>query len=315
MFEKIIALIEKYDKIIIHRHQKPDGDALGSQLGLLGIIRDSYPEKQVYAVGDMTPRYAFMASAPMDEIDDSVYEGALAIILDTSAKELISDSRYTSAAATARLDHHLFVEKIADEEVTDSSFESCCGLVAAMAMEAGLSVSAASAKALYTGMITDSGRFRYSSTTANTFRVAAFLIDKGFDTADIYRNLYSDELFFIQLRAKFVLRINVTPDRVGYIYTTKEEAAEYGADSFTLSRGMVNVMSEVKGIDSWVNFTETESGVLCEIRSSLYNINPIAVKYGGGGHQMASGATLKDREEAMSLLEDLNALGREGGRV
>ena len=315
MFEKIIALIEKYDKIIIHRHQKPDGDALGSQLGLLGIIRDNYPEKQVYAVGDMTPRYAFMASAPMDEIDDSTYEGALAIILDTSAKELISDSRYTSAAATARLDHHLFVEKIADEEVTDSSFESCCGLVAAMAMEAGLSVSAASAKALYTGMITDSGRFRYSSTTANTFRVAAFLIDKGFDTADIYRNLYSDELFFIQLRAKFVLRINVTPDRVGYIYTTKEEAAEYGADSFTLSRGMVNVMSEVKGIDSWVNFTETESGVLCEIRSSLYNINPIAVKYGGGGHQMASGATLKDREEAMSLLEDLNALGREGGRV
>lgn len=315
MFEKIIALIEKYDKIIIHRHQKPDGDALGSQLGLLGIIRDSYPEKQVYAVGDMTPRYAFMASAPMDEIDDSTYEDALAIILDTSAKELISDSRYTSAAATARLDHHLFVEKIADEEVTDSSFESCCGLVAAMAMEAGLSVSAASAKALYTGMITDSGRFRYSSTTANTFRVAAFLIDKGFDTADIYRNLYSDELFFIQLRAKFVLRINVTPDRVGYIYTTKEEAAEYGADSFTLSRGMVNVMSEVKGIDSWVNFTETESGVLCEIRSSLYNINPIAVKYGGGGHQMASGATLKNREEAMSLLEDLNALGREGGRV
>lgn len=315
MFEKIIALIEKYDKIIIHRHQKPDGDALGSQLGLLGIIRDSYPEKQVYAVGDMTPRYAFMASAPMDEIDDSTYEGALAIILDTSAKELICDSRYTMAEATARLDHHLFVEKIADEEVTDSSFESCCGLVAAMAMEAGLSVSAASAKALYTGMITDSGRFRYSSTTANTFRVAAFLIDKGFDTADIYRNLYSDELFFIQLRAKFVLRINVTPDRVGYIYTTKEEAAEYGADSFTLSRGMVNVMSEVKGIDSWVNFTETESGVLCEIRSSLYNINPIAVKYGGGGHQMASGATLKDREEAMSLLEDLNALGREGGRV
>ena len=315
MFEKIIALIEKYDKIIIHRHQKPDGDALGSQLGLLGIIRDSYPEKQVYAVGDMTPRYAFMAEREMDEIDDSVYEGALAIILDTSAKELISDSRYTMAEATARLDHHLFVEKIADEEVTDSSFESCCGLVAAMAMEAGLSVSAASAKALYTGMITDSGRFRYSSTTANTFRVAAFLIDKGFDTADIYRNLYSDELFFIQLRAKFVLRINVTPDRVGYIYTTKEEAAEYGADSFTLSRGMVNVMSEVKGIDSWVNFTETESGVLCEIRSSLYNINPIAVKYGGGGHQMASGATLKDREEAMSLLEDLNALGREGGRA
>ena len=226
MFEKIIALIEKYDKIIIHRHQKPDGDALGSQLGLLGIIRDSYPEKQVYAVGDMTPRYAFMAEREMDEIDDSVYEGALAIILDTSAKELISDSRYTMAEATARLDHHLFVEKIADEEVTDSSFESCCGLVTAFAKECGLTVSPVAAKLLYTGMITDSGRFRYDSTNAQTHTMAAFLMERGFDTADIFRNLYSDDLTFIQLRAKFVLKIQTTPHRVAFIYTDRAEADE-----------------------------------------------------------------------------------------
>jgi len=67
-------------------------------------------------------------------------------------------------------------------------------------------------------------------------------------------------------------------------------------------------MAEIRGIDSWVNFTETEAGVLCEIRSNRYNINPIAVKYGGGGHQKASGATLRDKEEAMRLLDDLNAL-------
>ena len=77
---------------------------------------------------------------------------------------------------------------------------------------------------------------------------------------------------------------------------------------FTISRGMVNVMGEIRGIDTWVNFTETESGILCEIRSSKYNINPIAVKYGGGGHQKASGCTLADRAETMALLEDLNAL-------
>ena len=59
---------------------------------------------------------------------------------------------------------------------------------------------------------------------------------------------------------------------------------------------------------TWVNFTETEAGVLCEIRSSKYNINPIAVKYGGGGHQKASGCTLSNREEAIRLLDDLNSL-------
>ena len=307
MFDKILSLIEKYDKIIIHRHKNPDGDALGSQLGLYHIIKDTYPEKEVYVVGDLTPRYAFMLTKEMDEIADDVYRGALAIVLDTSAKSLISDDRYTLAEATARMDHHLFVEKICDEELTATSYESCAGLVAAMAEAGGLKVSEVAAKALYTGMITDSGRFRYDSTSSETFRVASFLMERKFSTSDIYRNLYADELFFIQLRAKFVLKIQLATPKVAYIYTEKEEAKSFGADSFTISRGMVNVMGEIKGIESWVNFTETDDGVLCEIRSNTHNINTIAVKYGGGGHQKASGATLKDRDEAMKLLADLVA--------
>ena len=311
MFEQILELIRRYDRIIIHRHKNPDGDALGSQIGLKHILRDSFPNKEIFAVGDMTPRYAFMVDQPMDDVTDEMYRGALAIVLDTSAKALISDDRYAAADATARLDHHIFCEKIADAEVTDTSFESCCGLVTALAIEGNLTVSPMAAKALYTGMITDSGRFRYDSTSAQTFRMASFLMERPFDTADIYRNLYADELAFIQLRARFTLKIQTTPQRVAYIYTTREEAASYDADNFTLSRGMVNTMSEIRGIDSWVNFTETEDGVLCEIRSSRYNINPIAVKYGGGGHQKASGATLKNKEEAMRLLDDLNALAEE----
>ena len=307
MFEKILSLIEKYERIIIHRHKNPDGDALGSQMGLLHMIKDTYPNKEVYAVGDLTPRYSFMLTQPMDEISDELYKGALAIVLDTSAKALISDERYTLADATARLDHHLFVEKICDEEITATSYESCAGLVAAMAMEGGLTVSSVCAKALYTGMITDSGRFRYDSTSSETFRVASFLMERKFDTSTIYRNLYADELSFIQLRAKFVLKIQLATAKVAYIYTDKAEAESYGADSFTISRGMVNTMGEIRGVESWVNFTETDEGVLCEIRSNTHNINPIAVKYGGGGHQKASGATLKNREEAMALLADLIA--------
>ena len=311
MFENIVNLIKKYDKIIIHRHKNPDGDALGSQIGLYHIIKDSYPEKQVYMVGDMTPRYAFMAGKEMDVLSDDDFSGALSIILDSGAPSLVSDDRYSLAAATARIDHHLFVEKFTDEEVIDTSFESCCGEIAALAMESGLMLSAVGAKALYTGMITDSGRFRYDSTSAKTHRLASFLMERDFDTTDIYRNLYSDDLANIQLRAKFTLKIQTTHYRTAYIYTTLDEARATGADTFSISRGMVGTMAEIKGIDSWVNFTETEDGVLCEIRSSKYNINPIAVKYGGGGHQKASGATLKDREEAMRLLADLNALTEE----
>ena len=311
MFETIKQLISQYPRIIIHRHKNPDGDALGAQMGLKQILIDNYPDKKILAVGDMTPRYSFMVTSPLDDVADEEYEGALAIVLDTSAKALISDDRYTTATATARIDHHVFCETITENEVTDTSFESCCGMIAAMAIECGWKVSPDAAKSLYTGMITDSGRFRYDSTSAQTFRLASFLMEQKFDTTDIYQNLYSDELSSIQLRAKFTLKIQTTPHRVAYIYTPIEEAKSYGVDDFTLSRGMVNVMSEIRGIDTWVNFTESENGVLCEIRSNLYNINPIAVKYGGGGHQKASGATLKNREEAMALLADLNALSEE----
>lgn len=311
MFEQILELVVRYPRIILHRHKNPDGDALGSQLGLKHILRDSFPDKEIFVVGDMSDRYAFMVDEPMDEVPDEAYEGALAMVLDTSAKALICDERYATATATARMDHHIFCEEICGVEVTDTSFESCCGLVTAFAKECGLTVSPVAAKLLYTGMITDSGRFRYDSTNAQTHTMAAFLMERGFDTADIFRNLYSDDLTFIQLRAKFVLKIQTTPHRVAYIYTDCAETDSYlesGVSSFTISRGMVNTMGEIRGIDSWVNFTETADGVLCEIRSGKYNINPIAVKYGGGGHQKASGCTLKDREEAMKLLDDLNSL-------
>ena len=308
MFEAVMSAIREYNRIIIHRHKNPDGDALGSQLGLSGILKENFPDKEILCVGDTSVRYAFMGYTP-DEVADDAYNGALAIILDTSAATLISDDRYTTAAKTVRIDHHIFCEEIAQIEVTDTSYESCCGLITAFAMECDLKVPSDAAKALYTGMITDSGRFRYDSVSPNTFRCAAFLMEQNFRTDDIYRNLYADDFAFIQLRARFVLKIQFAGCGVAYIYTTKEEAASYDADNFTLSRGMVNVMGEIRGVDIWVNFTEADEGVLCEIRSSLYNINPIAKKYGGGGHAKASGATLKNREEAMAMLEDLKAIG------
>ncbi len=308
MFEHILKEIKAFDTIIIHRHKNPDGDALGSQLGLKHILCDNFPEKKILVVGDGAGRYSFMEGSVMDEVADEVYTDALAIVLDTSAKHLISDERYTTAARTARIDHHIFVETICDEEVTDTSFESCCGLVTAFAMECGLEVSPAAAKALYTGMVTDSGRFRYDATTAQTFRLASFLMERKFDTNEIYRELYADDYDRILLKAKYVLKIQFTDRKVAYIYTTKEELAESGADIFSISRGMVGTMSDIKGVDIWVNFTETDKGVLCELRSSKYNINPIAVKYGGGGHAKASGATVADKETAMAMLADLNAM-------
>ena len=310
MFTQLLEKIKEFDTIVIHRHSNPDGDALGSQIGLKNILKENFPEKTVYVVGDMTARFSFMEDSVMDVIDDSVYENALAIVLDTSASHLISDDRYKTAKATARMDHHIFCEKICELEVTDPSYESCCGLITEFAIKCGLRLNPLAAKSLYTGMVTDSGRFRYDSTTSQTFRLASRLLEERFDTGEVYAGLYADDFEHVKLRAQFILKINFTECNVGYIYTTKEELASYGVSTFTISRGMVGTMGDLRGVDIWVNFTETEEGVLAELRSSKYNINTVAVKYGGGGHQKASGATLENREVAMAMLEDLNEIIR-----
>lgn len=311
MFEQILSEIRMHDCIIIHRHSNPDGDALGSQIGLKQILQKNFPHKRVLAVGDSSRRFGFMDGSQMDLVPDEAYQGALAVILDTSAKALISDDRYSLAERSVRIDHHIFCEQIADVEVTDTSFESCCGMIAAFAMESGLALTPEAAKALYTGMVTDSGRFRYDSTSDRTFRLAAFLMEQKFDTNDIYSNLYADDFAVIRLRAEFVLKIQFTGNNVAFIYTDEAQMKALKVDSFTVSRGMVNTMAEIRGVHIWVNFTETERGVLCEIRSNRYNINPVAVKYGGGGHAKASGATVKSREEAMKMLADLDAMAGE----
>ena len=308
MFEQVLQAIRSFDRIILHRHGRPDGDAMGSQIGLKALLVENFPEKQIFAVGDEPKFFGFMEGAVMDQIPDSIYEGALAIILDSGSRSMVSDDRYRLAAKTVRIDHHIFCEQFADIEVIDTSFESCCGMVTEFAIESGLRFTPLAAKSLYTGMVTDSGRFRYDGTTARTFRLASFLMEQSFDTNELFRDLYADDLASKQLKAKFILKIQFTAKNVAYIYTTIDEFNALDTDTFTVSRGMVNTMADIKGVDIWVNFTECDRGVLCEIRSSKYNINPIAVKYGGGGHAKASGATVADRETAMAMLSDLNAM-------
>ncbi len=308
MFNEALKLIQQYDTVIIHRHGNPDGDAIGSQVGMRELIRHNFPDKTVYIVGDGTKRYAFMEGWTPDNISDGIYNGALAIILDTSVRTMIADDRYTLAKATLRFDHHIFCEKIADVDIVDTSYESCCGLITDFAYQTGLKFNRLAAKSLFTGMVTDSGRFRYDATNARTFRLASILREQDFDTNEIYADLYADDFEMILLRAKYVQKIKFTKNNVGYIITAKDELAECGADEFTVSRGMVGVMSDIRGVDTWVNFTETDKGVLCELRSKTYNINPVATKYGGGGHAKASGATVDSLDTAMKMLEDLDNL-------
>ena len=307
MEKKLLELISEYDTIIIHRHSRPDGDALGSQLGLKRALLDNFSNKKVYAVGDKSVRYSFIGE--IDEISDETYRGALVFILDSSETSLVSDLRYQKGEKIIKIDHHIKRESFGDLEIVDESFESCCGLVADLLIKMNMKISKEAATCLYTGMVTDSGRFRFDSTTPKTFTIASKLLESNIDILDIYNNLYLDDFEMVVLRAKYVLKIKFTEHNVAYIKTTSEELEELNTDFFTVSRSMVNTMAGIKNVDIWVNFTEDkDTGIIVEIRSNKYNINPIAVKYGGGGHAKASGTTVASFEEADNLLKELDDL-------
>ena len=179
MYNKIIEKVKEFDTIIIHRHSRPDGDALGGQVGLKEILKLNFPSKSIYAVGDSSNRYGFIGE--MDVIEDCVYENALVFVLDSSEKHLISDERYELGKFLIKVDHHLKREEYGDIEVIDESFESCCGLITDIIVSTGLKMNKSGAEALYTGMVTDSGRFRFDSTSSKTFMMASKLLENQID--------------------------------------------------------------------------------------------------------------------------------------
>ena len=314
MYQKLKELIEGYKTIIIHRHLRPDGDALGSQLGLKEILKTNYPDKEVYAVGDIAFKLSFVGN--MDRIDDKKYENALAIVVDSSEEHLISDERYKKAKCLVKIDHHIPRSVFGDLQIVDTKYESCAGLIADIAFTLGWELNLDRATKLFTGLTTDSGRFKYSSTTPRSYEIAAKLLSYGVDFISIYNRLYIENIKIVKLKAACRLNFQLTRSNVAYLKNTAKDIENYGVDFQTVSRGMVGTMAGIEGIDVWVNFTEDAENncVAAEIRSNSYNINQVAVKYGGGGHLNASGASLKNFDEADMMLEDLNKLveGRYG---
>jgi len=309
MYKKILELIKEYDKIIIHRHYNPDGDALGSQLGLKRIIEVNFPMKTVKAVGDEN---VFQYLGRMDEIEDKLYEGALAIVVDVSVERLVSDKRFKLAEHVLVIDHHLNPSDIADTEHNDSSHIACAQIVADFAMEMNLTIDKIAATPLFAGLTTDSGRFKYPSTDAKSFEIAAHLLRQGADMQFIYDELYTEELNFKKLRGYFINNFKMYGDKIAYMKNDDEVKEMFNVNTFTVSRAMVNQMADIKGVDVWANFTKDEDGsVLVELRSKRISIVDIARKYNGGGHALACGCTLKTFEEADLVLKDLDDVIKE----
>jgi phosphoesterase RecJ-like protein len=205
------------------------------------------------------------------------------------------------------IDHHLNQPNFECESIIEPSFISCAGLIAVMFIENDYKFDELTATRFLTGLVTDSGRFVYPKTSAETFETAAYLIRQGANLNSIYKKLYTDDLNFKKLKGYIINNFKITENNVAYIKNDKDVKNKFSVSSFTVSRAMVNQMSGIKDINFWANFTEEDDGsVMVELRSANESIVHIARKYGGGGHALACGCTLSSLNDVEKVLKDLD---------
>lgn len=310
MYKKINAAIKKYDTIIIHRHKNPDMDAIGSQVGLYYLIKDNFPHKNVYVVGD---KNKFDKDNMMMHIQDEIFENALSIILDVAVSHLVSDTRYLLAKEVLIIDHHNNESNIENAMVyIDTSYSSATEYITDIFMNLEYKFSQKASSYLLWGMITDTGRFQWMKMPSRVFSIATFLVENGAETTHFYNWLYTESLESRKMKNYFQNNF-IYEDGIAYLKNDKDVFERFSVDVFTVSRGMVNLAAGIDEVRIWLNFTYdiNTNMILGEFRSREIKIVDIAKKYGGGGHDLACGATLKNWEEVDLIIIDFKALAKE----
>ena len=309
MKRQIIDTIEKYEKIIFHRHVRPDPDAYGSQFGLMEIVKTNYPQKEVYATGDHDPSLSFLREP--DEVADDVFEGALIIVTDTANTERIDDQRYNKGDFIIKIDHHPNDDAYGDLLWVDTNASSCSEMIYELYEEGkaykNWTLSDEGARCLYAGIVGDTGRFLFPSATLKTFQAAGELLQYDFDRNQVYDGMYEMERKLLNLQGYIYQHFEMDENGAANISITKDVLEQFDVTPSETSL-LVGSLGSVKGICAWVIFIEEGDSIRVRLRSKGPVINGLAKKYNGGGHPLASGATATTWEEAAQVVVDLKEI-------
>ena len=307
----ILEKIKEYKNIIISRHVRPDGDAVGSTLGLARILRLTFPEKQVYVVNGDYAEYTAFLGAEDAQPDAARYAESLAIVIDTATPDRISNKSWQSAREVIKIDHHIDVAPYGNIAWVEEHRSSACEMIADfyMTFREELKIDREAATCIYAGMVTDSGRFRFRSVSGETLRCAAALLDLGVDTDTLFAHLYLEKLDAFRFRAYVYENIKMTPHGVAYIYVDRAMKERFSLTDEEASN-VVTCLDSIKGSIIWLAFIDNSDGatIRVRLRSRFVTVDKLANKYRGGGHDCASGATLMSPDEIPLLLADADAL-------
>ncbi|HFU4203850.1 TPA: bifunctional oligoribonuclease/PAP phosphatase NrnA [Streptococcus suis] len=312
IIQEIVAKIKEADCVIIHRHQRPDPDAIGSQLGLKKLLQLNFPEKRILATGIEEPTLSWLGQ--MDTVADSDYPTSLVIVTDTANTERIDDNRYANGDFLIKIDHHPNDDAYGDLLWVDTSSSSTSEMISLFAKELGMAVDGEIARLLYAGIVGDTGRFLYPSTTARTFEVAAYLRQFDFDFSGLSRQMDSMDYKVAKLMGYVYDNLEVDENGAARVVLTQATLKSYNVtDAETAA--IVSAPGRIDVVQSWGIFVEQLDGSYrVRLRSKFAVINEIAKRHGGGGHPLASGANSYSLEENEAIYKEIQQVVKDANR-
>lgn len=297
--EAAAAAIRQSDTIAIACHINPDGDALGSLLGLGIAIERGFPEKRVLLVAqDGVPdTYKFLPFSDRIRTDCDEEDIELAIVVDSGDLSRVGDRLYhafSNAKILLDIDHHVGAGAFGAVRLLDNRAAATAEIVFDLLGELDLPIDRDIATCLFTGVITDTGSFRFMNVTPRTLRVAASLIEAGASPSLIAEQVFDNRPFkSVKLMGLTLSTLSHTDDgRITWAAVSQEAFAQAEATDED-TEGFVGPIRAARGTEVGILFREASPGKVRISLRSVENVNvaDVAAKFGGGGHKMAAGCT------------------------
>jgi len=309
--KKIKTLLQSSENIVITCHKGPDGDAIGSTLALYLYLKKQKKNVKVIVPDDFPfflkwlpeSDHILLYDGNKEESDSLINNADLIFTLDFNALHRTGDMQEILSTASAKfimIDHHQQPDTYAEVTYSDTSICSTCQMVYHFidALDDLNSIDTDIANCIYTGIMTDTGSFRFRSTTSTTHRVIANLIDIGIDNAKIHQNVYDSNSYNrLQLLGKSLTNLKVIPElNTAYISLSADEQNEFNAQKGD-TEGVVNYALSLRGIKLAAIFKEDQNNGLIKISlrsKGDFSVNEFSrAHFNGGGHTNAAGGVSK----------------------
>lgn len=294
--DNILEEINKAQTIVILTHENPDGDAIGTALALYNALK-KYGKTPDIIIPEYPNIFRFLPGTDEIKVESNIEKYDLAISVDCATIKMLNGfaKYFENAKMKISIDHHGTNTMYGDINYVNPDAPACAQIMLVILEHFKIEISKEIGTCILTGIITDTGGFKYPGVTAETFEFVAWLLNKGVNVSKIYRQVLQTKT-----RPNFELnriasnRLEFLEDgKVAYTYITEEDEKQVNAQSGD-HEGIVEIGRDVEGVEVSIFIRRTEKGCKVSLRSNEYvNVSDVCLILGGGGHIRAAGVMMQ----------------------